>query len=74
MKTRRNLPPIARRLRALLDRKNLSQADVAAMAGMSQASLSELLRGVRRDVMLSTVERIVEAAGGTMCELYETDA
>lgn len=64
---------IDERLRRLIARRNVSQSEVATLAGMSRQQLGEILKGGRPHTTVATVERIVGAIGATMTELYEED-
>lgn len=59
------------RLRALLDRKGYSITDAADAAGMSRQQVHSIVSGKVPNPGITTVERIVEAVGATMAELYE---
>lgn len=60
----RSVPPEAVRLTELRQRQGLSQAELAAKAGMKQANVSRIES--RGDVLLSTLAKMVEAMGGEL--------
>lgn len=61
---------LAARLRSLLDERGLSIAEVARDAGMHKQQLHLILSGANKNPGVLTVARVVEAAGGTMAELF----
>lgn len=61
---------LAARLRALLDDRGLTVAEVARDAGMHKQQLHAILTGQTVNPGILTIMRIVEAAGGTMAELF----
>lgn len=63
-------PDLAARLRRLLDRQGFSVAEVARDAGMAKQQLHVILSGKNPNPGILTITRIVEAAGGTMTELF----
>jgi DNA-binding phage protein len=52
---------------------DLSVNSVAEMAGMERMQVYRIVQGKTPNPGILTVERIVEAAGGTMRELYDDD-
>lgn len=56
-----NLAGLADRLRSAIDSAGLSQRDLAALSGVSQASIHALLTGVVTDPMIATVARLAQA-------------
>jgi transcriptional regulator with XRE-family HTH domain len=64
---------VSERLRRLLVRRNTTQSEVAEAAGMSRQQVGQIASGAVPNPGILTVERIVEAAGGTMIELYAED-
>ena len=57
------------RLRALIDRSSLTQGQLAAKSKVSQAHLSRLLSGKRRNVKVETVQKLATALGVDVSEL-----
>lgn len=64
---------LAARLQRLFDRHHTTQTEVADAAGMARQQVGKIVSGAAKNPGILTVERIVEAAGGTMRELYEDD-
>jgi transcriptional regulator with XRE-family HTH domain len=64
---------VAARLQRLLAKYDLSVNSVAEMAGMERMQVYRIVQGKTPNPGILTVERIVEAAGGTMRELYDDD-
>ena len=60
----RTSPPIGRLLSRLRERIGLTQGQLAIRLGVSQATISGIER--RRDVQLSTLERVIKALGGSL--------
>ena len=58
------------RLRALIEARGLTFAEVAEAAGVSRQAVHEVVAGKKQNPGIRTIERIVEAAGLTMGELY----
>lgn len=63
----------AARLRRILDERGLSIAEVARDAGMHKQQVHMILSGKNPNPGVLTVARIIEAAGGTMAELFGDD-
>jgi transcriptional regulator with XRE-family HTH domain len=61
---------LAERLRRLLDARGSTIAEVAKMAGMPRQQVWRVVSGANDNPEIRTVERIVEAIGGTMAELF----
>lgn len=58
------------RLKAMIERKGYRSVSAAAKAiGVSRTQLHDIIRG-RKSPSVETLERIVEALGGTMGELF----
>lgn len=61
---------LAERLQRLLAAKGLSISGVAETAGMERQQVHRIVTGKVANPGVLTVQRIVEAAGGTMAELF----
>jgi transcriptional regulator with XRE-family HTH domain len=61
------------RLRALLRKKGFSANSAAEAAGMERQQVWRIVTGKTVNPGSLTVERIVEAVGGTMAELFEDE-
>jgi transcriptional regulator with XRE-family HTH domain len=66
-------PPVSTRLRTMLDRKGYSIASAAESAGMSRQQLHQILSGKRARIEVGTLEKVVEAIGATLEELFKED-
>jgi transcriptional regulator with XRE-family HTH domain len=65
-------PDIAARLRHLIADRCLTASEVAKAAGMHRQQLDAILLGKNLNPGILTVARIVEAAGSSMAELFDT--
>jgi transcriptional regulator with XRE-family HTH domain len=65
---------VAERLQRLLAKYDVSVNSVAEMAGMERMQVYRIVQGKTPNPGILTVIRIVEAAGGTMRELFEDEA
>jgi transcriptional regulator with XRE-family HTH domain len=61
---------LAERLKALLDRKGFTIYSAAECAGMSKQQAWKIVTGKAKNPGVVTVQRLVEAVGGTMAELF----
>jgi transcriptional regulator with XRE-family HTH domain len=64
---------VAVRIRRMLDERGLTVAEVARDASMAKQQLWVILSGKNPNPGILTITRIVEAAGGTMAELFGDD-
>lgn len=48
-------------VRLALERGEITQSDLAALAGVSQSTVSKMARGINADVKLSTANRLIAA-------------
>lgn len=55
-------------LKALKTKKNMSGAQIAQMSGVSESTISRLLKGESKGVDFATVLEVVRALGGSMDE------
>ena len=62
-------PELCNRLQKLLESRQLSVYDVAARAGMQPKQVHRIVSGVTRNPGILTVQRIVEAAGGSLPDI-----
>jgi transcriptional regulator with XRE-family HTH domain len=65
--------PVAARLRRLLDERGLTLQEIGETAGLTRQAIHAIVSGRSPSPHVGTVERIVEAAGATMAELYGAD-
>lgn len=61
----RHCEELGRRVRALRDRKGMTQAKLAGLTGLTQASISLVENGQQTDVESRTLARLAEALGAT---------
>lgn len=61
------------RLQALLRRNGFNANSAAEAAGMERQQVWRIVTGKTVNPGIRTVERIVEAIGGTMAELFEDE-
>jgi transcriptional regulator with XRE-family HTH domain len=64
---------LADRLRRLLDDRGLSIREVARIAGMHHQQVGAILSGDNPNPGVGTLGRIVEAAGGSLKELFDDE-
>lgn len=64
---------LAQRLQRLIAKYHMSQSNVADAAGMTRQQISRIINGSNAEPKIATVERIVEAIGSTMVELYQQE-
>lgn len=64
---------LAQRLQRIILKYRMSQSNVADAAGMTRQQISRIINGSNAEPKLVTVERIVEAIGSTMVELYQQE-
>jgi transcriptional regulator with XRE-family HTH domain len=65
---------LADRLQTLLKKKGFSINAAAELAGMERMHVWRIVTGKTANPGILTVERIVEAVGGTMAELFEDES
>ena len=70
------MPPrhLARRIRDLRRRAELTQTDLAAKVGLSRIYIAKLEAGERRAPSLDALERLAKALGTTLIELLDPKA
>lgn len=61
---------LADRLQRLLAGRGFSISETARAAGMEKQQLWRIVSGRNENPGIKTIERIVEAVGGTMAELF----
>jgi DNA-binding Xre family transcriptional regulator len=59
------------RLREVLEQRKISQSRLSHMTFLSLNTIQEMVRDPTRDVRLSTIDKIAEALGVTVMDLYE---
>lgn len=64
---------LAERLQRMLDERGSTVTEAAKSAGMEKQQVWRIVRGVNANPGYNTVQRIVEAIGGTMAELAADD-
>lgn len=64
---------IAQRLQRLLDDRGCNISETARLAGMEKQQVWRIISGQNANPGVLTVQRIVEAIGGTMVELFTGD-
>jgi transcriptional regulator with XRE-family HTH domain len=64
---------LAERLQRMLARHQITQADVAKAAGMNRQQVHRIVMGTVANPNVVTLQRIVEAMGGTLGELFADD-
>jgi transcriptional regulator with XRE-family HTH domain len=65
---------LADRLQTLLKKKGFNANSAAEAAGMERQQVYRIVTGKTVNPGILTVERIVEAVGGTMAELFEDES
>lgn len=65
---------LADRLRRMLDDRGYTIAETAKRAGMLKQQVHNIASGDNDNPGVKTLQRIVEAVGGTMGELFADDA
>jgi DNA-binding phage protein len=65
-------PDLAARLRHILDDRCLTVSEIAKAAGMHRQQIDSILYRKNLNPGILTVARIVEAAGSSMAELFDT--
>ncbi len=63
---------LPQRITYLRERRNLTQADLAKAAGVSQSTIAHIENG-KKDPSLSTLKKIAEALGVHMAVLFASD-
>ncbi len=71
---RQELPPTHERVRARLDKLEITQIDLAAKLDRSQANISKALRGKNKEFLYKIVDYLVERYGDKRSEYYESAA
>jgi transcriptional regulator with XRE-family HTH domain len=61
---------LSERLRRMLDDRGCSISEVARIAGMQRQQVWRIVSGMNPNPSIQTIEKIVDAAGGTMAELF----
>jgi transcriptional regulator with XRE-family HTH domain len=64
---------LADRLQRMLDDRGFSISEAAKAAGMEKQQCWRIISGKNENPGVKTVERIVEAVGGTMAELFRDE-
>jgi transcriptional regulator with XRE-family HTH domain len=64
---------LSERLHRMLDDRGCSISEVARIAGMQRQQVWRIVSGKNPNPNIQTIARIVEAAGGTMAELFTDD-
>ena len=67
----KDLPPIAKRLRALRDARGLTQQELAFQSGLSISIVAQLEQGGKLDPRVSTLTALAKALGVGIQDLTE---
>lgn len=73
-KKRHELPPTHERVRARLDKLEITQLDLADKLDRSQANISKALRGKNKEFLSKIVDYLVERYGDKRSDYYESAA
>lgn len=74
LRKRQELPPTHQRVRARLDKLEITQLDLADKLDRSQANISKALRGKNKEFLSKIVDHLVERYGDKRSDYYETAA
>lgn len=64
---------VAKKLKELMEIRNMTAADISRASGLSEASISAILKGKSTDPKLSTIEKLAKALRISPEYFFETD-